>query len=200
MQNYRVNVQSVRFNVNYWKDFQSLRKFLPALKKIKAWANDCGIRDFWFFFEPFLEITYLCDDKNKACALAMRIEEVVRAEIDNHATFDHKTPIDGNFGDWFCESEKEREFGAKRHSICCDWILNYLEYKESVDNGKGLENQVKRTIHTLCNPLGLNYLQEAKICFSRGLICLLFRFFSFKWAVWIYKNIFRQPYWFGRVI
>lgn len=85
-------------------------------------------------------------------------------------------------------------FGGRRHAICTNWIQNYMQHKDGVDGGKGLEEQVKRTIHTLCNPLGLNYLKEAKICFSRGLICLLFRFFKFSTAVWIYTKVFRQRY------
>ena len=104
------------------------------------------------------------------------------------------TPANGSFVDWFCVGENEKEFGGKRHDLSRQFVELYNEYKDSVDNGKGLKEQVKRTIHTICNPLGLNYMDEAYICFSRGLICVLFRFFSFNKAVWIYKNIFRQKY------
>ncbi len=195
MNNYRVNVKSEKFNIDYWKNFSKMRDFLPVILDIKKEAQNYGIDKFWFFFEPFLEITWISDDKEVSCALAMRIEDMVKSKIDKDASFEHKTPKDGDFGDWFCNNEEEREFGAIRHSICCDWIENYEAHKNGVNNGKGLENQVKRTIHTLCNPLGLNYMDEAKICFSRGLICILFKLFSFKKAVWIYKNVFRQSYW-----
>lgn len=194
MNNYRLNVKSAKFNIDYWKNFSSLREYLPIVEKIKRVTEIFNIQKFWFFFEPHLEITWLSNNKNESLAALNIIKNIIKAELDENAEFEYKTPSDGSFGDWFCENEQERSFGAVRHSICCDWVLNYLYYKDAVDNGKGLENQVKRTIHTLCNPLGINYLGEAKICFSRGLICLLFKFFPFKRAVWIYKNIFCQDY------
>ena len=101
-------------------------------------------------------------------------------------------PKNGPCGDWFCTTEREREFGAKRHALCQEWIALYNEYKDVVDSGKGLDAQVDRTIHTLCNPLGLNYKDEYKICFRHGIGCWLFWHFPEKVARWIGKNILRR--------
>ncbi len=151
-----------------------------------------GIKDVWFFHEPFIEITWLCYDAAQSEATFAAIERNLVALGITDARRHY--PTNGQFADWFCRNEGERRFGAKRHALSCQWVELYREHKEAVDTGMGVRAQVGRTIHTICNPLGLNYIDEAKICFSRGLICLLFRWFPFPKAVWIYKHVFRQAY------
>lgn len=202
MNNYRVTF-SKNNNVNYWNNsklqaesfsyFNELPNvYYPIIKEIIDYAQRNNIKHIWFFYEPHVEITWISDLKHTSRLLIKQIRRICKKHGINNVKVTY--PQDGVFADWFCNSDEEREFGAKRHALCAEFVKLYNEYKEPVDNGKGLREQVKRTIHTLCNPLGLNYMDEAYICFSRGLICLLFRFFSFQKAVWIYTKIFRQKY------
>ena len=163
-------------------------KYFRLIREIKSKAKKLGIKHFWHFYEPYVELTWYSDEE-QARKLYIEIELIMTREniLDLRKE-------QGMGADWFCCNDKEREFGAKRHAICSDFVDLVDEYKDSIKSGKGINEQVKRTIHTICNPLGINYIDEARICFSRGLICVLFRFFSFNKAVWIYKNIFRQRY------
>lgn len=166
--------------------------FYPIIDGIKLRAKNYGIPYIWYFYEPFVEITWFGIDKKTN---EFFLESVKRL-LNSYAIFDiheHESE-NGEIIDWFCENENEREFGGKIHSKCSEIAELFYQYNKDIKNGKGKKEQVKRTIHRICNPIGLNYLDEAYICFSRGLICLLFKFFSFKKAIWIYKNIFRQKY------
>ncbi len=163
------------------------KKYYPLIKEIKQKAHSLGIIYFWHFYEPHIELTWYGEDSN-----SKQLYEFIEKLLIKHNINDLKKEEIG--ADWFCKSERECEFGGKRHSICSDFVELVNEYESDIESGKGIKEQVKRTIHTICNPLGINYIDEAKICFSRGLICVLFRYFSFNKAVWIYKNIFRQKY------
>lgn len=207
MKSFRVNL-SLSEEVNYWGDPEASNsfrrvpdKYFSLVERILDFSKSLNYKGektipyIWFFYEPHIEITWVSEHIESSVAILNKIREVcpeygIEPPKDNEWLKDGK----GGFVDWFCESEDEREFGAKRHDLCRQFVELYNEHKESIDKGKGLNKQVERTIHTLCNPLGLNYTEEAKICFSRGLICILFKFFSFSKAVWIYKNIFRQKY------
>ncbi len=174
------------------RDFKSISENnYYYFKLLKNFAYDLGVKYIWFFNEPHLEITWYSTPEQ-----ARTICDFVDAWYDNSTRKDNYEilPPNVSWADWYCDSEKEREFGGKVHSLCADFATLYYEYKKPVDKGKGLEKQIGRTIHRLCNPLGLSYKEETRICFSRGLICLLFQYFSFKKAVWIYRNIFRQKY------
>lgn len=200
MNNYRVTF-SKALDVSLWnkgRQAESSVNFrdLPAhyyglVSTIRLVAAKMGIEHIWFFYEPYVEITWLSDQK-----AAEELWVYIERACENEGITDLKkySPADGNFAEWFCNSEEEREFGAKRYALCAEWVALYNQYKTAVDNGKGLKRQVGRTMHALCNPLGLNYVDEAMMCFRRGLICLLFRYFSFKRAVWIYTKVFRQVY------
>ncbi len=166
-------------------------KYFSLIKELETEARKLKIKDFWYFYEPFIEMTWLADEKtsNKFIEKAKKI-----LEQNNINDLRIHLPEQGWHPDWFCCNDRELEFGAKRHTLSFDFVNLIEQYREDIEKGKGVKEQVKRTIHTICNPLGLNYMDEAYICFSRGLICLLFRFFSFKKAVWIYTKIFRQKY------
>lgn len=202
MNNYRVTfAHHITEKCDYWNSnsetiklkFKDLPNLLyPTISLILKEARELGIKYIWFFYEPYVEITWLSDDELVSEELFTKIDEILKAK--NIKDVKRRYPVHGNFGDWFCNSDREMEFGAKRHDLCRQWIELYNEYKDAVDDGKGLQHQVRRTIHTLCNPLGLNFLDEARICFWRGILCLLFRFFLFKRAIWIYTKIFRQKY------
>ena len=187
-------------NVNYWKNhrlqpescrgFGDIHKeYYHIVKQIRNYAKAIRINEIWCFYEPYIEITWISDDK-KAERLYNGIEQI----LHRHNIRDLEKSSNPDFADWYCESNLEREFGAKRHHLCSEFVELFDEYEDSIKDGKGKGKEEERTIHTLCNPLGFNYKEEAKICFSRGLICFLFTWFSFQRAVWIYTKIFRQEY------
>lgn len=201
MNNYRIEFLFPQTFVSARHDLQAesynnfsklAEKYYPIVKHIKELASDFNIYCMWHFYEPHVEITWLNNDEYINNKLFDVIEKYLQSiGIDDYR---RKYPKDGDFADWFCKSNAEREFGAKRHALCSEFVDLYNEYKIVVDEGKGLRKQVERTIHTLCNPLGIDYKTEAKLCFSRGLICLLFCYLSFDNAVWVYRKIFRQEY------
>jgi len=174
-----------------WSMFNRLfNRYRPVLLELFDLARGFNIPYFWYFFEPHVEFTWLSDNDVSSRDFITAIRDVLKKyEITDMRTYDP-----GNYGDWFCNSEDERQFGSRRHDLCRQWIELYSHYQCAVDQGKGLRKQIERTIHTLCNPLGLTYWDEAKICLSRGVLCLLFRFFNFKTAVWLYTKILRQRY------
>lgn len=163
-------------------------KYYRLVKEIKDKAKGFGIIDFWYFYEPHVELTWFSDEE-QANKLYAEIELIMTREKITDLKKEQ-----GMGADWFCCNDGEREFGGKRHAFSSDFVDLIEKYRNNIEAGKGVHEQVKRTIHTICNPLGINYWDEAKICFSRGLICVLFRIFSFNKAVWIYKKIFRQKY------
>lgn len=167
-------------------------QYYPIIAECLSRIRYIGINDVWWFHEPFIEITWLTDEPEKA----EKAFAVVEAYLSMMGITDYHRhyPTGGQFADWFCVNEEERLFGAKRHVLSAQWVLLYRQHQQAVDTGMGVRAQVGRTIHTICNPLGLNYKDEAKICFSRGLICLLFCWLPFSKARWVYKHVFRQPY------
>lgn len=198
MNNYRVEYAK-SIDVDYWnrrknlqaescQNFRDLpKKFWPELSKIYAKAEQLGIKYIWHFYEPYVEMTWLSDDEKASEDLIVFIWETV----GHYGDLNVRRPKDGVFADWYCTSEREREFGAKRHALCAEWVKLYNEYKDDVDKGKGLEYQVARTIHTLANPLGLNYQDEGRFCFRRGVAAFLYRYFSYNTSQFICKKILR---------
>lgn len=166
--------------------------FTPFLSQvIYPFAETSSVDEIWHFFEPYLELTWVDGKESGERFRSFLVENAKRyGVVVDDLIFDEK----GELADWFCASDSERQFGADVHNLCGKFWQAYQRRKDSVDHGKGLHSQVGRTIHRLCNPLGINYKEEAKLCFSRGLICALFCMFGFKKAVWIYTKIFRQKY------
>jgi hypothetical protein len=166
------------------------KKYYPLIKEIREKAKKAGVKYIWHFYEPYIEITWYGTDAQAAIVYKIIEWALIRRNIKTKI----EKPTGDGMADWFCNNVEEREFGGKRHALSAEFVALINEYEDAIVLGKGVNEQVKRTIHTICNPLGINYIDEAKICFSRGLVCVLFRFFNFKNAVWIYKNIFRQKY------
>ena len=189
-------------DVDYWNNRQpSLNvlpfkqhrdKYYPIIKRIREILSDNFCNDSWFFFEPYVEITWVYPDFVDPKDVLSKIKRYLkRRNITDYKIGDN---IKGhNYGDWFCNSEKEKEFGCKVHVLCAEFVKLYYDYKDSVDNGKTLEKQISRTIHRLCNPLGLNFWDEAKICFRRGIICSVYTIFfeQPKISKFILEKIFR---------
>lgn len=186
--NYRVTfLHDVQ--VDYWKNFKAMNLYYPIVDKILNKAKALKVKQIWFFYEPFIEITWL-GTRTQAKNLFKFVEKICKE--NNIYDLKKLTPQkNGQFADWFRTSDDEEMFGCKRHDVCRQWVQAYNEHKDSVDNGKGLEEQIARTIHTLCNPLGLNYLDEARICFRRAAQCYLYTKLPFGLARFIYSKILR---------
>lgn len=185
-------------SVNYWgkKDdpritFRGVHEaYYPLVKNIKEEAKRLKIQYFWHFYEPFIEITWISTEAQSKKLLA-HIKKACKKNKINDLVFEKGQPPKGFGVDWFGASEKENEFGGKMHSLCSDMTDLLWEYKDVIEAGRGVNEQLSRTIHRLTNPNGLNYNEEMKICFARGLLCFLLKHFP-KHAVWLYINVFRQ--------
>lgn len=186
-------------SVNYWgkkgdprPTFRDVHlRFYPLVKSIKQESKRLKIKYFWHFYEPYIEITWMSEEK-QAQALLKFIQKTLKKLKIKDLNFEKGKPPTGFGPDWFSCSPREEEFGAKRHAICSEMVDLFHEYHDAIEAGHGTNEQMSRCIHTLCNPMGLNYTEEAKICLSRGLLCLLLTYFGQKWAVWIYIKVFRQ--------
>lgn len=194
MNNYRINIyfNGQHEQTNDIGDIDPHCEIRILAQRIKKFIKTQGIQYVWWFYEPYLEITWLDDNKTGRSKIIYKNITEKFLNIGPVSKVEFKTPADGKFGEWFCKSEHEREFGAKRYAVCSDLVDLFYEYSTLL--GKGKDAQVARSVHALCNPLGINYKRESKLCFSRGLICWLFTKFKFKRAVWIYRKIFRQKY------
>jgi len=200
MNNYRVEyARKFEINLDYYNKNKKLQaeacnrfgdlpeKLWPEISLIYKKADELGITYIWHFYEPYVELTWLSDNEANSEALIVYIESLV----SHYGDLVIRRPKDGVFADWYCTSEREREFGAKRHAICAQWVRLYHEYKDCVDSGKGLNSQFARTIHTLANPLGLNYYDEAKICWRRVVMGTLLRYLSYEKASFVFFKILR---------
>jgi hypothetical protein len=168
-------------------DFHDIHKQrYPIVKKIKDAARELGIKYIWHFYEPCVEITWYSEKVE-----AEKLYSYIEALLEEEGFSDLRRGENPDFADWYCESEREREFGGKRHALCSDFVELIEEYRDCIEDGKGVEAQVRRTIHTICNPLGINYWGEAWICFKQGIGSFLLRFFSLEKTRWICKNILR---------
>lgn len=138
---------------------------------IKLRAKKLKIKHFWHHYEPYIEITWLGTRKQATKLFKYGKQLCKKCGVD-----DFKAEIglkDYGGPDWFCKSDKECLAGAKIMSACSG-IVEEMYYEQSaIERGYGVEAQVQRTIHRLCNPLGINYLDESKICFRQGWICFL---------------------------
>lgn len=191
MNNYRITFHHEDHGIDYWKDFGAAKKFFPIVRQIFDVLVRHEVKLYWFFYEPFVEITWI-DDGDKFKDIQSEIEPILFAAKISDEKW--STPANGNFADWFCDSPEEMEFGAKRHALSTQYVLLCDEYADAIQKGKGVERQLSRTIHTIANPLTLNFKAEARLCLRRGVACALFSIFPHKVAVWIFRHIFFQKY------
>lgn len=182
---------SKKLQAESYLNFSTLHeKYYDLIKEVRDKAKRVGVQYIWHFYEPYIEITWYGTEEQASQVYLF----IIQALTDRGVSGLIEKPTGSEMADWFCMNDREREFGGKRHALSAEFVALVDEYKDAIKLGKGIEAQVGRTIHTICNPLGISYIGEAKICFSRGLICVLFRFFKFNTAVWIYRTIFRQKY------
>lgn len=185
MNNYRINIKIEKglriFDYKYNKNFYVCRKYYPLIKKIREMLSVNGVKYSWWFFEPFIEITWLDDNEKRALkCLSLAKKLAIESEFDiNEHDIETKTPKDGNFADWFCVGDKEMEFGAKRYAVSADLIALIYEYQNCIIDGKGESVQLERTVHSLFNQLGLTFEDERKMCFSRWFLLSFSKFIRY---------------------
>jgi len=163
----------------------------PMLKNIYAKARELGIQYIWHFYETHVELTWMTYPSiNKS------LEKFIKQQCKINKITDLKLesgyPKPGFKPDWFCNNEGEMWYGAARHSLSAQMVMILEQYRPWIEPGMGINEQISRNIHTICNPMGLNYKDEYKICFSRGLCCFLYAHFNYKIAQWLYVKVFRQ--------
>ncbi len=187
--NYRINLYFTGEGTDYWKDFHKLREHYDIIAAIFHQLKQNNVEHMWFFFEPYIEITWL---QHKNCG-QQTLQEVVEfvQELgfttyekgqEYHQTYTTASSKDGlTFCDWFDCNKGEKFFGALRYSGTSKVALSYYTCREAVDAGKGPNKQFMRSIHSLANQMGLNYRAEGWYAVKRGVFCLL---------IWMFHKVF----------
>lgn len=178
-------------DIDYKSNFKDCVKYIGVIRKIFIVLDLCDVKHKWYFFEPYVEITWI-DDNDKFALIKKNILELLERENISDAKF--STPDNGAICDWYCDSDLEREFGYQTYSESSKLALLFFRYAEVIKRGKGLENQYVRRCHVLACQLAINYKQEGIYLIKRGILCLLFWFLGHHKAVWIYRNILRCKY------
>ncbi len=184
---------------NYWETlsgegvtFKEVHKFnWPILREIYSQALAIGVTYIWHFYEPFVEMTWITNPANNK-KMQKIIKTVCKKAKITDCKFESGYPQVGFKPDWFCNNEAEMKFGAGRHALSAQMVSLIETYRPAIEAGLGIEEQISRNIHTICNPMGLNYRDEGKICFSRGLMCWLYWYLPQSWARFFYTKVFRQ--------
>jgi hypothetical protein len=189
VKNYRVTFGGEK--IDYYCDFPLVRNYRPIIKEILEMLKRCGVDQAWWFFEPYVEITWLCDD-DKVAEVAM---ECVTTILKSHKLdFKQFNPTDGVFGDWYGLTLEERQFGAERYAEIAKTSSYYLDNMEVIQNGLGLEKHFMRATHVLANQLGMNYEEEGIALLKRGCLALLFYNLGHEKAVATYEKLFKEKY------
>lgn len=145
--------------------------FYPIILRIKKRARKLGVKYFWHFYEPYIEITWMSDKTS-----AEKLFKYAKREFKKINVKDAMFQVglkDYGGPDWYGNSGDELLFGAKRHAASSDLIEYLYEHRDSISKGKGIEAQIQRTIHTICNPHGINFEGESRICFRQAWNCYL---------------------------
>lgn len=195
---YRVKFNK-KLKCNYWETFSGEgitfkevhAENWPILKEIYDKVKEMGINYIWHFYEPYVEMTWITDHvTNKT------VKKIIRTVCKKHkiddCEFENGYPGNGFKPDWFCNNNGEMIFGASRHALSAQMVYLIESFRPSIESGMGIEEQISRNIHTICNPMGLNYRDEGKICFSRGLMCWLYWYLPPGIARFLYVKVFRQ--------
>lgn len=197
--NYRVTFGPQDFpkgvkNSEFFK--QCWREYYPVIQDIYEQMHEFGVQDYWYFFEPYVEFTWICPgrlDQSQEEELLQQVVDLLEAlSMQNIKTY---TPEkDGTFVGWYHKSTDEENFEWKTHVISRQMADLFYEYRSSIEEGKGEDLQIARRFHLLCNQCGLDYTREGSLLFKRGLICKLFSWFGQKWTRRIWRYVLFQKY------
>lgn len=189
MKNYRVTFGGQK--IDYHSNFALVCNYYVIIKEILEMLNRCGVKEAWWFYEPYAEITWLCEDE-KVAEVAM---ECVTTILKSHKIeFKQLSPADGVFGDWYGLTPQERQFGAERYAEIAKTSAHYMKNMQVIENGLGLEKHFMRATHVLANQLGMNYEEEGIALLKRGCLALLFYNLGHEKAVATYEKLFKEKY------
>ena len=187
MNSYRVTFGGE--DIDYKSNFQDCLKHIPTIRDVFSVLRQHGVKQYWHFFEPYVEITWISPDWEDTSLDA--VADFLRKEGIKFTILHDKGLT---FPDWYCCSQEEKMFGCFRYAMCSKQSMFFHANKKQIDSGKGLENHYVRSCHVLASQLALNYKKEGTLLIKRGILCLLFWFLGHKKAVWIYTKIMRQKY------
>jgi len=197
LQNYRVTFGGIE--IDYKSDFEKCREYMPHIDAILDILTSNGVEEdeHWFFFEPYVEITWLDWKSDRADTILQCIKDYL-SQYPELTNVKFMTPENGDFADWYFMpgNYQERGFGYRRYALCARQAELFYDYMDEIngENSKGLEDHYIRSCHVLANQLGLNYYKEGKLMFWRAILCFLFMWFGHHKAVWIYTKVLRRKY------
>lgn len=187
LKNYRIIIdENEKYSVDYKDSFESCRKYYSLLQEIIQLANEWNIDTLWWFFEPYLEITWMAENNN--------FESILDTWLLNNNINHRVVHKLGFYADWYGNNEDELRFGYNTYCLSAKIANLFYKHEKNIKKGKGIENQYVRRCHVLANQLGFNYKKEGILLFKRAILCWLFWFVGHKKAVWIYTRILRQKY------
>lgn len=200
---------------SYYKDQVSSINGLLRMLCYKFELDYGNVKN-WFFYEPWLEINvlFLPDNEDELIRFKTMMRSFKRIMIERVCYYFFLSKKEYNFmiqadviekptkspdPDWYCNNKNEMCFGALRYHHCSEITKMMLNenFKINSPESLGVEAQISRTIHPLCNNMGLLWIDEMKICLRRGFLIMLFLICGFNRrnrVKWIWEKIFRQKY------
>jgi len=198
LNNYRVTFGGI--DIDYKSNFAKCQEYWKYVKVIMGILKLHGVsdRNKWWFFEPYVEITWIEDNEKSAKVQMDGVKRYVESQPDIKDV-NYLIPTNGKFADWYFQpgNLSERKFSYTRYAACALQSQLFYEYMQNIDlpdRSKGLEQHYVRSCHVLANQLALSYKEEGRLLFWRSILCKLFWWFGHKRAVWLYTKIFRQKY------
>lgn len=153
-------------DIDYNTEFHKCRKYFSIIDEIMTMAEDYGVKDIWFFFEPEVEITWI----EPYTTGRLFIKEVIEFLNDRNIHYKVYTPEDnGFFAEWFGSTQEELKLGYKRYALLSKVSTLLLRNQDVIEDGAGWERHFIRCCHTLANQLGLNYKDEGLAMLKRAL-------------------------------
>jgi len=187
--NYRITFGGK--DINYHDDFKSCRKYSFILQSIFHIFKVLDIQDCWYFFEPYVEITWIAPKEESQQAIYQIVKLLKKS---GYQDFKVLTPKNGYFAGWYHKNAEEKEFEHKTYALSAKMAELFYKHEADIEKGRGLDGQLVRRFHVICNQMGINYKDEGRLCFWRTVLCYLFWFFGHYKAVWIYTKLLRRKY------
>jgi hypothetical protein len=197
LQNYRVTFGGEE--IDYKSNFSECRKYFDIIDAIVSILEEDTfypgyIKGVWWFFEPYVEITWLIDSGVNKGACDHILSWVTNILDDNSIEYKVFTPKDGQFADWYGLTPEEREWGALNYNEIKKVATHFYEGKDVVENGLGLERHYMRACHVLANQLGLNYQDESRLLSKRAFLADAFYRLGHEKAIKFYEETYNEKY------
>jgi hypothetical protein len=168
--------------IDYRSNFKDCRLYYPVIQEIFDTAeckSHFNISYIWFFFEPYVEITWI-DDSRPLPWCSSAGGDIFLGDVKHilkkHGIDDYKVllPSDGVFFNWFGLSDEEKEINCKMYAQMSQLALLFFKYQDILNSGLGDEKHYMRMCHVLANQLGMNYDDEFRALIRRAILANLF--------------------------